>query len=151
MKPPAQWRFSMGNLQPTDIAILIRMAFAPSHCDAGAKRRTIVQSGAIPFTNRLPKHPVVMYSTADGNVARTAATDAAMVAAGDGNVEAMGPVELRALAEEKRRRGMMAKSNSGHQRPRPQRGGGGGGHGRLQGTRLPRLRSGVGARLHRRL
>ena len=62
MKPKEQRRVPEGELKKlvrTDVVILLRMIFAPSHCDVAANQRTIAASGVAPFTKRLLNHPRV--------------------------------------------------------------------------------------------
>jgi hypothetical protein len=97
MKPKEQRRVPEGGrekLVRTDVVILLRMAFAPSHCDVAAIQRTI----AVCQLN----YPEVTQGSGCRTADRAAATDAAAAAAGDVNVKALNREGTRELAKQKR-------------------------------------------------
>ena len=76
-------------LMPTDLVILLNLVFGPSHGDVAANQRTFAQSGVVPFTRVLLKHPEVVAGASVRVESRAAATDAAAAAAGDLNLETL--------------------------------------------------------------
>jgi hypothetical protein len=93
----------------TDVAILLNLVFAPSHCNFSLNRATIAKTGVIPFTKVLLNHPEIRKGAAGVQDSRVAATDAAVAAASavgglnnEGLNAKLGPV--RALAKLRRER-----------------------------------------------
>jgi hypothetical protein len=86
----------------TDVVILLRIIFAPSHCDVAANQRTIAASGVVPFTKRLLDHPKVTQGSGGRTADRAAATDAVAAAPGDVDVAALNRGGIRELAKQKR-------------------------------------------------
>ena len=60
MRPKEQRRVPEGEHEKrvrTDVVILLRTVFAPSHCDVAANQRTIAASGVVPSTKCLLNYP----------------------------------------------------------------------------------------------
>jgi hypothetical protein len=105
MKPKKQRRVPEGEHEKrvrTDVVILLRMVFAPSHCDVAANQPTVAGSGVVSFTKRLCNHPEVTQGSGGRTADRAAATDAAAAAAGDVKVAALNRDGIRELTKQKR-------------------------------------------------
>ena len=57
-------------LAPTDFVVLLNLVFGPSHRDVEAKKRTIAETGVVPFTKCLLQHPEIVRGSVSASTAR---------------------------------------------------------------------------------